>query len=93
MYFQLQKIFCGFKEQANIRESGEKSRLSAFFHFRKTLMSRVVVICLLIISALAFAGYKAKQAGYQTIAAGAWTVAGLFVVIMLASFAGLIQGF
>lgn len=56
-------------------------------------MSRVVVASLLIISALGFAAYKAKQAGYESVAVGLWTVAGLFAAIMLASFAGLIQGF
>ncbi len=55
-------------------------------------MARVVVISLLIISALGFAGYKAKKAGYESLAVGLFFIAGLFLTMMLASFMGLIKG-
>jgi len=47
---------------------------------------------MLIIGALCFAGYKAKKAGYQSVAVGLFFVAGLFLTMMLASFMGLIHG-
>jgi len=55
-------------------------------------MPRVVIISLVILSALLFFAFKAKQSGQQTLATALFAAAGIYSLIMLGGFSGLIGG-
>lgn len=53
-------------------------------------MHRVVVISLVIIAALTFAGFKARAAGYQSIATALFTAVIGFLFFLFLGFSGVI---
>lgn len=53
-------------------------------------MPRVVIISIVVLSALLWFGYKAKQSDQKTLSAALFTAAGVYALILIAGFFGLI---
>ncbi|MDH3326277.1 MAG: hypothetical protein OEM38_06115 [Gammaproteobacteria bacterium] len=53
-------------------------------------MPRIVIISLVILCALTWSGYKAKESGYQNLSIALFTAAVVYGVILSAGFFGLI---